>query len=484
MPFQAPPLPYHFVERPEHQNAVKKILLEDAANHPGTLVVSAIHGLGGIGKSVMAMKLAHDQDVVDRYCDGVLWAPLGQQPDILAHLSHWIQTLGDHSYQPITETAASAHLRTLLADKRMLLVVDDVWNPEHAELFRVGSSNCCVLITTREARIPQARRYPLDVMSPEQSLALMTQKLGRALDEQEQQQALLFAERVGYLPLALELTASQIEEGVTWTELLEDFKTEVARLETLDLYSQDDIPEDTKRRKYSLTACFKLSLKQLTPEQLRHFAWLGVVPEDVTLTQEMATTLWQVSKRTAGAILRIFSAKALLLKSGQQSCQRVTYRMHDLMHDLAQKLLTSPQHPEQASDLPGLGLTRAEAHQQIIERYREKTLDEQWHTLSDDGYIHAHLTWHLEQAEQFDQIHQLLQEDTPEGRNGWYKACVALEQTASFVGDVARAWRLAKDLYKESPAQAIALQCRYALIRASLNSLAENIPYELVAALV
>jgi hypothetical protein len=484
VPFQVPPLPFYFVERPEHQTAVKQILLENTANHAGTLVVSAIYGLGGIGKSVLAMKLAHDPEVLARYSDGVLWTTLGQQPDILAFLSHWIQELGDHSYQPITETAASAHLRTLLADKRMLLVVDDVWDPEHAEHFRVGSSNCCVLITTREARIPQARRYPLDVMSPEQSLALITQKLARPLDEQEQQQALLFADRVGYLPLALELTASQIEDGVTWSELLEDFQTEVVRLETLDVYSQDDIPEDAKRRKYSLTACFQLSLKQLSPEQLQQFAWLGVVPEDVTLTQEMAMTLWQVSQRAAGAILRTFSAKALLLKSGQQSGQRATYRMHDLMHDLAQTLLISPQYPEQAGDLLGLGLTRAGAHRQLIERYRKKTQNGLWHTLPDDGYIHAHLTWHLEQAEQFDQIHQLLQEETPEGRNGWYEACFALEQTANFIKDIARAWRLAQDLYEESPAEAIALQCRYALIKTSSNSLARNFPPELVAVLV
>ncbi|NER83873.1 MAG: hypothetical protein F6K42_30890, partial [Leptolyngbya sp. SIO1D8] len=287
VPFQVPPLPYYFVERPEHQNAVKQILL-DTPKHPGTLVVSAICGLGGIGKSVLAVKIAHDPEVLSRFCDGVLWATLGQQPDILAFLSSWIQALGDHSYKPITPTAASAHLRTLLADKHMLLVVDDVWHPEHADLFRVGSSDCCVLITTREARIPQAEGYSLDVMSPDQALELITNMLSTPLSEAEQAQARKFAKRVGYLPLALELTASQIADGVIWTELLEDFQAEVAHLETLDLYSADDIIEDAQRRKYSLTACFRLSLKQLSPEQLQQFAWLGVVPEDVTLTQEMA----------------------------------------------------------------------------------------------------------------------------------------------------------------------------------------------------
>ncbi|EKU96780.1 NB-ARC domain protein [Leptolyngbya sp. PCC 7375] len=484
IPFQAPSPPYYFVERPEHQNAVKEILLENTVNHPGTLVVSAIYGLGGIGKSVLAMKLAHDPDVLARYADGVLWVTLGQQPDILTLLSTWIQALGDHSYQPITSTAASAHLRTLLADRRMLLVVDDVWNPEHAAAFRVGSSACCVLITTREARIPQARRYPLDVMRPEQSLDLITRKLSIPLSEEDKQQALTFAERVGHLPLALELATSQIEEGVIWSELLEDFQTEVVRLETLDLYTSKEYPDDNHRRNYSLTACFRLSLKQLSNEQLQQFAWLGVLPEDVTLTNEMAMTLWQLPKRVAGAILRTFSAKTLLLQGRQQACKSTTYRMHDLMHDLAQYLLTSPVKPKHAGDLAGLGLTKVQAHSKFIERYQQKTENGQWHMLPDDGYIHSHLTWHLEQAEQFNQIHELLKEETSSGRNGWYEACVALEQTASFVVDVVRAWELAKELYTESTAQAIALQCRYALIKASLNSLASNFPPELIAVLV
>ena len=285
-----PPLPAHFVERPEHQQAVKtQLLCPDTG--VGTLVVSAIYGLGGIGKSVLASKLAHDNEVQSRFSDGILWATLGQNPDILPLLSDWIQGLGDYDYKPTAISSASNHLRTLLYDKRALLVVDDVWNPEHLEPFRIGGDGCCVLVTTREAKILDAKRYDLDVMSPDEALELMTQKLSGSLNDQDHQQALTFAERVGYLPLALELAASQIEEEVTWSELLEDLQDEVARLETLDVYGQDEIPDDAKRRKYSLLACFNLSLKQLSGDQLRQFAWLGIVPEDVSLTQQMAETL-------------------------------------------------------------------------------------------------------------------------------------------------------------------------------------------------
>ncbi|MEM6838620.1 MAG: NB-ARC domain-containing protein, partial [Cyanobacteria bacterium P01_C01_bin.120] len=483
-PLQMPPLPEHFVERPEYQQAVKDCLLSTDPKVFGTLVVSAIYGLGGIGKSVLAAKLAHDESVQARFSDGILWATLGQTPDLLPLLSGWIQALGDTDYKPTAIAAASTHLRTLLYDKKVLLVVDDVWHPEHLDPFRIGGNDCCVLVTTREARIPDAHRYDLDVMSPEQALALITQKLSEPLSSEEKQQALSFAERVGFLPLALELTAVQIEEGVTWAELLEDFQSEFARLETLDLYGKEDIPDDAKRRKYSLLACFNLSLKQLSTEQLRQFAWLGIVPEDVNLTQEMAKTLWQVTARQAGSILRNFRAKALLLPGAKQQGKQQAYRLHDLMHDLAQRILTSPPHPLAEEDLSGLGLTPAEAHNQLLERYRTQTQNGLWHTLEDDGYIYAYLTWHMEKAKRSNEVHQLFRETNANGRNGWYDACDAIGKPAGFVNDLARAWTLAEQHYEQAPEATMALLIRYVLIRTSLNSLASNVPAELLEALV
>ena len=483
VPLQMPPLPDHFVERPEQQRQVKSDLLCEGTK-TGTLVVSAIYGLGGIGKSVLATKLARDPDVQSHFSDGILWATLGQNPDILPLLSGWIQALGDNDYKPTAPESASNHLRTLLYDKRVLLVVDDVWNPEHLEPFRVGGEGSCVLVTTREARISGAHRHELNVMSPEQSLELMTQKLSEPLSDNAREQALSFAGRVGYLPLALELTASQIEDGVTWQELVEDFQSEIVRLETLDVYRQTEMPDEEKRRKYSLLACFNLSLKQLSSEQLRQFAWLGVVPEDVSLTQEMAETLWQVTNRQAGSILRIFRSKSLVLQGAKQADERPSYRMHDLMHDLAQQLLTSSPQPVSEGDLPGLGLTRAEAHSQLLESYRKQTQKGQWHTLNDDGYIYAYLTWHMEQAKQPEAIHQLLQASNEEGRNGWYEACDAIGKPSGFVNDMGRAWKQAADDYERSPSQTVVRLFRYALMRASLNSLASNVPAELVGALV
>ena len=486
VPFQVPPLPAHFVPRPAVSRDLKARLLADGPT-AGSLVVSAVHGLGGVGKSTLAADLAHDSEVMERFPDGVLWATLGQQPDLLPLLSGWVQALGDYNFKPLGKKAATSHLRTLLHDKAALLVVDDAWDPAQVPPFLFGGPRCRVVITTRDATIAKAvgaTLYDLDVMSPEQALALLAGWLDRGLEGTERDQALLLAKAVGYLPLALELAAAQVADGIRWAELLEDLKAEVARLEALELSDEEVIDEATSKR-LSLLSSFYLSLRRLSEPRRRDFAWLGVLPEDATIVPAIATVLWGTDERSARTTLRHLCDKALLQPGIPWPDGTLTYRLHDLLRNLARRLLTTPSRPDRPDDLSGLGLTMRAAHAALLERYWARTQGGLWHTLTDDGYIYIHLTWHLEQAGQEDKLHALMREETAEGRNGWYEARERLGQVAGYLSDVDRAWQLAEEAFADrgSPI-AIGLQCRYALITASLNSLARNIPPTLLAALV
>ncbi|TRU19763.1 MAG: trypsin-like serine protease, partial [Microcystis aeruginosa Ma_MB_S_20031200_S102] len=504
---QAPPKPSYFVERPEVSIELKKLLLSEITEKTGTLVISAIYGLGGIGKSTLAAALAQEKEVQAYFPDGIFWATLGQQPDILSFLHGWIQALGDYNFKPTGIDAASLHLRTLLADKRALLVVDDLWNVEDIEPFRVAVNQSKLLVTTREVPVKGAIRYDLNVMTESQSLALLTGYLKHELNLADQKQAKILAKIVGYLPLALELGAAQVKDGVSWAELLEDLQAEIAHLEILDRLEAGDTANEEKRKHYSLIACFNLSLKRLNGQRLRQFSWLGVLPDDVTITEKMAATLWDCPVREARQTLRYLRGKALLL-TGVSSELLTSYRVHDLLHDLARNLILASPHPETDYQLPGLGLSMAEAHQQLLQRYQrqikispltplEKGGKEvevplskgdlggsNWHTLADDGYIYNQLLWHLEKAGQIAQIHLLLREETAEGHNGWYNQCEREGKTAIFIKDVSRAWQLAEEHFIENKSESMGLQVRYALITTSLNSVAANIPPELIAALV
>ncbi len=485
--FQAPPLPTYYVDRPEYTKDLKNRLLAELPD-TGSLVVSVIHGLGSVGKSILATALAYDVEVQAHYSDGILWATLGQQPDVLSLLSGWVQALGDYDFKPTSVEAATTHLRTLLHDKAILLVVDDAWETKHAQAFSVGGSRCQVLVTTREGAIADAlgaSTYSLDVMEPEQAMELLTKKLERDLKDVERQPAADLAKAVGYLPLALELAVAQVVSNVSWATLLKDIQGEIARLKTFDRPGSTGSSDEASLKKLSLTASFNLSIQRLEEPDRENFTWLGVLPEDATITDKMVVTLWDLDgERDASYILEELRSKALLLPGVTLGDETRTYRLHDLLHDLARNLLTAPTKPKRRGDLPGLGLKLVDAHTRFLERYKEKTKNGQWHTLPDDGYIHQRLTWHFEKALKTEEIHELLQEETESGHNGWHEACDRLGQSANFVIDIARAWRLAEEIYKENPSKSIGLQCFYALITASLNSLAANLPNDLLIALV
>lgn len=180
---QAPPLPSYYVDRPKYSFDLKRRLLTKS-NDVRTLVVTAIHGLGSVGKSTITTALAHDVDVQAHFSDGILWATLGQEPNLLSLLSGWVQALGDYSFKATSVETTSNHLRILLYEKAVLLVVDDAWNTGDAKAFNVGGTRCQLLVTTRNAAIADvlgASTYPLDVMTPGQAMELLRQYFQRSL---------------------------------------------------------------------------------------------------------------------------------------------------------------------------------------------------------------------------------------------------------------------------------------------------------------
>ncbi|MBW4566215.1 MAG: hypothetical protein KME32_35135 [Mojavia pulchra JT2-VF2] len=487
-PFQAPPLPTYYVDRPEYSQDFKNRLLKES-NDVRTLVVTAIHGLGSVGKSTLAAALAHDPEVQAHFCDGILWATLGQQPNLLSLLSSWVQALGDYNFKATSTEAASNQLRTLLYDKAVLLVVDDAWNPEDAQPFNIGGARCQVLVTTREAAIAQvlgASTYSLDVMQPSQAIELLTKKLGRNLTDTETQSAEVLAKELGYLPLALELAAAQVAGGIFWTVLVQDMQKEVARLRTVDDKAARDAADEACLKRLSLTASLNLSIQRLSKETQEKFIWLGILPEDVTITGQMVVTLWDMDdERDAADELGYLHSKALLLSGVPLVDGTPTYRLHDLFHDLARNLLTSPPTPKRRGDFQGLGITLAHAHATFVEKYRQKTQDGLWHTLPNDGYIHQHLVWHLEKAQRVEDIHQLLREESETGCNDWYKVRKHLGQIDGYLNDIDRAWKLIDASCTETILpKTIGRQFYYAFITNSFNRFASKIPPNLLVELV
>ncbi len=145
--FTAPSLPAHYVNRLREYEAVAQLLLEGSSSP--VAITTALQGGGGLGKTTLALALCHDQPIQRAYPDGMLWIVIGEKPDLASLLVDQIKLLTD---EPITFgdiNAARTRLRELISDRRMLIVLDDVWQDDHARQFLDGGPHCARLITTR-----------------------------------------------------------------------------------------------------------------------------------------------------------------------------------------------------------------------------------------------------------------------------------------------------------------------------------------------
>jgi hypothetical protein len=516
-PFQVEPRPPHFIAPEEAISDLKSRLFGEMGPSPS---ITVIHGMGGLGKTTLALAIAHDREVRKRFPHGVLWARFGEEPLLLSLLKAWLRDLenresgndihvnmsvvakGGSTVSHITQQVAlreltpenadeaSKRLQTLLQDSAALLILDNVWDSSHVRPFLVGSDRCRTIITSRRANIADelgGELYPLRTMTPEASLALMGHWLRRKIEGRERSKALQVAEAVGYLPMALSLAAARVLRRVPWETLFAAIEQEVARLEVLQG------PHDTRRAETNLEASLNLSLDALHEEEpgaWSAFLWLAVVAEGAVLAPPMASTLWDVDKAEADRLLEKLWNDALLLSLAKQKVRIggrswPAYRIHDLLHDVAGRLLTATPAPKRPGDSPGLGIPLSEAHNIVLSRYLSRCKSGRWHRVHDDGYIHEHFTWHLQKAGRGNETHDLMQESTTSGRHGWFDACDRAGKMWVFEKDLNLARGLVGDGNRAArSAEAVALQCRYALITASLKSLSGNIPPVLLGRLV
>ncbi|HRJ44638.1 MAG: ATP-binding protein [Caldilineaceae bacterium] len=182
----------------------------------GSVALSA-EGKPGVGKTTLAVALAHHREVLAHFSDGVLWAGLGPQPDLPSRLARWANALGlDISDRPTVEARAQA-VRDAIGHKRLLLVIDDAWGLEAAETLRCGGPNCAHLLTSRDQRLAlqfAGRSERVEELTPADALELLRRLAPKAVAADEQQTTGLLA-AVGYLPLAVELLGGYLAAGAS-----------------------------------------------------------------------------------------------------------------------------------------------------------------------------------------------------------------------------------------------------------------------------
>ncbi len=197
--------------------------------------LTVIQGWPGVGKSTTVAMLAHDPEVAQQFPDGVLWASLGENPSILGELSAWADAfkLSEPGRARKIEEI-SAQLTAVLREKRVLLIVDDVWQAEHAQPFRVGGQMCALVITSRLNDVANALAptafdlYRLPVLTDTAALELLAKLTPETTAEYPDEARELVRDLEG-LPLAIHVAGrllhSEAQLGWGIRELLVELRT-------------------------------------------------------------------------------------------------------------------------------------------------------------------------------------------------------------------------------------------------------------------
>ena len=162
----APPRVANYLGRPEALCALRDTLF--AEDHRQPIALTALAGMGGIGKTVLAKALTDDEVVQRAFPDGIIWITAGKERnrDFIEEMREVARALGDDLKAYDTALACEHRYRTTIANKAALIVVDDVWSKADIEPLLAESPRSRFLFTTRDASIGRfvaAREHRADL---------------------------------------------------------------------------------------------------------------------------------------------------------------------------------------------------------------------------------------------------------------------------------------------------------------------------------
>jgi DNA-binding SARP family transcriptional activator/tetratricopeptide (TPR) repeat protein len=297
-------------------------LLTLAAGRPQALLVHAIDGMAGIGKTALAVHAAHR--LADRFVDGQLFVDLhgftdGVSPIAPADaLDCMLRGLGLSGEQiPHALEARAALYRTRLATKRVLIVLDNAATEEQVRPLLPGAPTCLVLITSRvRLTISDAEPLTLSALSPAEALDLFVHTAGEArLRSAESDLLTRIVELCGRLPLAIRIAAARLRARQNWSvEHLAD-----------RLHDQRHRLTELSAGGLSVSAAIDLSYHHLSPLARRVYRLLGLHPGS-DLDTLAAAALADLPVQDAGDLLDHLIDAHLLTEPVPGR-----YRFHDLI---------------------------------------------------------------------------------------------------------------------------------------------------------
>ena len=262
IPRQIPSPPFDFIGRSSE--------LEELWEHfERGATILGIYGMGGIGKTALAFKLA--EKLRDRYPDGQLMVDLrGTDQEPLKPVEAMVQIIHsfDHSiFLPKEENVLAGLYRSILGSKRALLLLDNAAD-DHQVQPLLPPSTCCVLITSRKKfTLPGLARMDLDTLNPSDARNLLIAISGRISDQTGE-----LAQLCGYMPLALRAAGSLLANttDLDLAKYVEELLAERTRLDRIG----------SKGVYLNVEASFNLSYRRLSAGAALTFQLTSIFPAD------------------------------------------------------------------------------------------------------------------------------------------------------------------------------------------------------------
>ncbi|WP_165952628.1 AfsR/SARP family transcriptional regulator [Kribbella albertanoniae] len=333
VPRQLPAVARPFVGRAEHLKRLDELADAVGSGDEGTAVVAAITGPGGIGKTTLAVHWAHQ--AAGRFPDGQLYLnlrgfdPLGTPMPPSEAVRGVLEALGQPTQEiPAGLEARAALFRSLIAGRRVLVLLDNARDAEQVRPMLPGAGGCLVVVTSRNALaglVAERGAEPirLDPFATADAWALLQARLTEERLTAEPAAVADLLRPCGGLPLALAVVAGRAAQHPT--RPLAELAGELASPRRLDAFDTDD-PRTTIR------AVFDSSYDALEPEAQRAFRLLGLHPGPDISASAAASLTGNASVHTA---LRQLEAAHLVTVQGGR------YGMHDLVRVYAAELAES-----------------------------------------------------------------------------------------------------------------------------------------------
>jgi tetratricopeptide (TPR) repeat protein len=333
VPRQLPAGTVDFTGRDRELSELDSVLTVETELGAPAVVISALDGTAGVGKTALAVHWAHRTK--QRFPDGQLFVnlrghALDAPTDPLRVLGQFLRALGTPPEQvPLDPDEAAAMYRTALADRRALVVLDNAWGPEQVRPLLPGSPTCAVLITSRNqlsglvAR-DGARQLTVGVLSDDAARELLTRIIGAPRVAAESAAVTELLRLCSHLPLALRIAAAKLANSPG--QRIADLVLRLQKDNRLDLLQMADDPEAVVR------SAFQLSYSSLDASAQQLFRWLGVIPGPSFSAPVIAAMTGRPVADAAG-LLKTLSAAHLVEGDDDR------YWCHDLLRLFARERL-------------------------------------------------------------------------------------------------------------------------------------------------